>query len=712
MRHTIGTAALCLAIGAVALTTMPAVAAAAAPVVFRQGAGGTPFQVVNKTGVVQLGGGGLGTAVGELAAIGATSPGYQQLGVAQPDPVSAQALSGGDVLVTDEANRLVAEFSSTGSLVWSYRIPDSASAPVSARSLTGGSVTASDGSVLDGLVLICDQGGDRVFVIDANASDQVVWQYGATDSPGGGVDRLSSPLSAEWLPIAGATGSDFARYGNVAICDAGNHRVIVVRAADYTGAGSEAGFGAQSIVWQYGNGTSGTAVDELETPTSVQRLDAAHGDMLICDRQAARVIEVDAADYDASAPNDGFTAKSVVWQFSSSGGYTLQAPTCALGSFGGDSVIWIADAGLQSPRVLGVATGTSDPPTGHRVFADYATGSAQSTGFTASLSKPASLSQVAPSDANGGSLVVADPGEQRVVTIGTAGSGSVRLASSALRRTGRKQLLSVRCVLGPIPTSNVSVQYSINGGSLQNLGTFRVVSGTVAGTVATTIAFPPLTVAKKVAYYISFSAGPDAFAPELLSLTTTYQPWTAKSSGSGGGGASGDRKNSNGSASSNGSGAGGGSGSGGGVGGGAGSGSGQGTGSGRGSGSTDLNGSVTGAGSTSAAATLPAAVAASGAAENAAQTVSGYAFKASGRAGGGEGGGSPSGGLGLPFLPVSGGVAGVALLLLVGPWAERRRLRLFTRWDPNVPRPFPAERTTDMPRRPRGRRPSGVFIRS
>ncbi len=163
------------------------------------------------------------------------------------------------MLVADPANHLVAEFSPSGSLVWSYRVPGSASAPVSARSLTGGSVTASGGDVRDGLVLICDEGADRIFIIDASASDQVVWQYGSTDLPGSGVDHLDSPTSAEWLPIAGATGSDFTRYGNVAICDTANHRVIVVRAADYTGAGSDAGFSALSIVWQYGSGASGIA---------------------------------------------------------------------------------------------------------------------------------------------------------------------------------------------------------------------------------------------------------------------------------------------------------------------------------------------------------------------------------------------------------------------------------------------------------------------
>ncbi len=703
------TAVLCLAGGVALLAPAPAVASAVATRTYTLGSGGTAFRVASGNGVGGLAGGGLGAAVGELASIGAASPGYEQLGVAQPDPVSVQALDGGDVLVADAANRLVAEFSSGGALVWSYRIADAASAPVSARSLSGQSVTAS-GGVLGGLVLICDQGGDRAFIIDANAGDQVVWQYGTTDAAGSDVDHLDAPASAEWLPVSGASGSDFTRYGNVAVCDAGNHRVIVVRTADFTGAGSGGGFSAQSIVWQYGSaGASGSGVDQLEQPVSVQRLDAAagttHGDMLICDRQAARVIEVRSADYDAAASYDGFTAASVVWQFSSSGDVTLQAPTCALGGFDGDSVIWIVDAGQQYPRLLGVATGAYTTsggghvgPAAHRVFADDVTGSALSTGFTALLSAPAWLSQVAASDPDHpGALVVADPGERRVVTLGTGASVGVRLAAVDLGRSGRKQVLSVRCVLGPVPTSAVSVSYSIDGGSLRSLGSFRVEPGTVSGSVTTTpIAFPPLTVGRNIAYSVTFAAGGAAFAPALLSLTTAFRPWTAKASGSGGGGASGDRKDSNGDASGNDSSAGGGAGSGGGVGGGTGSGSGQGAGSGRGSGSTDANGAQTGG--TAGGAAPPAAVAASGAAGST-QTISGYVFRAAGRAGGGEGGGSASQGLGSAFLPASLGAAGVVMLLLAGPWRERRRLRLFAGWGDDLPRPFPAEQTRELPPR-------------
>jgi hypothetical protein len=65
--------------------------------------------------------------------------------------------------------------------------------------------------------------------------------------------------------------------------------------------------------------------------------------------------------------------------------------------------------------------------------------------------------------------------------------------------------------------------------------------------------------------------------------------------------------------------------------------------------------------------------------------------------------------MGLPLLPALGGLAGVALLLVVGPWAARRRLHVFTGWDEHVPRPFPADRTTEMPRRFSLPRPLGRY---
>ena len=278
----------------------------------------------------------------------------------------------------------------------------------------------------------------------------VSWQYGQTAGAGAGVDQLDGPTSADVLPN-----------GNVAICDAGNHRVIVVRAGDFKGTsgGADAGFSASSIVWQYGQtGVSGDGVDQLKRPTSVQALiaGASQGNLLICDQGAQRRIEVRAQDY-----AHGFTDKSIVWQFpasgAGSGASSLSAPSCALGNNGSDNLVWIADAG----RVLGVATDSiSGRPGRHVVFAEY--GPSDGTPFSGSLSAPASLSQ-----AGNGSLVVADPGGHRVVDIGTTADSAVVVQSVNLNGglAIRKQFVSIRCTYRAVPGAQITVSYLIDGGA-------------------------------------------------------------------------------------------------------------------------------------------------------------------------------------------------------------------------------------------------------
>ncbi len=358
-RRAVGAAIVCLAAGVALLAAAPSAGAAA----FVQGAGGVSFKVASETGGVADLGGALAATVGQLESIDASAGGgYDKLGVTQPDPVSAQPLSDGgdgrdDILVADAANRLVAEFSYVWdsdskswlwSPVWSYTSADdsSLSSPVSARSISGNRVGAS-GHTGDGYVLICDRGADRVFIVDAT-TNLPVWQYGTAGTAGAGIDQLHSPTSAEWI-ANGKASPNIADDGDVAICDAGNHRVIVVRAGDYVKSATDAGFSANSITWQYGASGYGSGTDQLESPTSVQQLSPSKN-MLICDKAAARAIEVRYGDYDAALPQDGFTSGSIVWQFSRSGAYALSSPTSALSSLGG--AVWIADTG----HVYGVAT--------------------------------------------------------------------------------------------------------------------------------------------------------------------------------------------------------------------------------------------------------------------------------------------------------------------------------------------------------------------
>ena len=665
-------AALAVAAAIALVASGPAVAAQST---FSQGVVGSPFSLVTPLSrdVVVTGGDdqSVSLKIGELQVLDARTPGYASLGAAAADPRSVQVLSDNGMLVADAGNALVAEFDASGTLVWSYRAADLRT-PVCARRLA------------DGRTLIVDKAAARVFIV--NPAGDLVWQYGEVGQPGAGVDRLDAPTWAEVL-----------NDGNVAICDVGNHRVIVVRAVDYAATAADAGFRADSIVWQYGTtGVSGAGVDELVTPASVQPLTAgaAHGNMLICDTGAGRVVEVRASDFSASASHHGFTAGSVVWQYPESGSSTasLSAPGSALGSNGSDNIVWIADTG--GGRVLGVATGSiSGRPSRHDVFAEY--GPSGGTPLAGSLSAPAALSQ-----ASDGRLAVADPGGQRVVVLGTTSEvASVVSKSLDLGLAGRKRFVSVTSAFALVPTAPITVLYRIDGGASKVLGSFGGGSDMSGGSGVKTIPFPPLTVGSRISYQVVFTTGSRAFAPVLQSLTISYEPWRSKTSGSGGGGASGNRRNSNGAAgtysypaTSGGSG----SGSGGGVGGGTGSGSGSGTGHGRGSGSSgSVYGTDSGAdsGVSSMGADLPSSVDPAATAPGSEASVSGYRMKAAGFAGGGEGGGSAldtSAANGWLLVPASVGLLS-AILLGVPALMTRRHVRLYAEYDVARPRALPAD---------------------
>jgi len=681
-------AAACVVVCVVALAVTSVFAlvapgrAVAAVSTYPQGIPGSPFLLVTPLSedVVMSGEDDqtVSLKVGALQVLDAHAAGYAALGVLRSDPRSVQALGNGGMLVADGQNRLVAEFDAAGALVWSYGAGDDPDVitPVCAQRLN------------DGRTLIVDGQAARVFIVTGDGRTE--WQYGITGEPGAGAGRLDGPTSAE--VVAG---------GNVAICDAGNHRVIVVRASDYDAAAPDAGFTADSIVWQYGTtGVSGDGVDELVTPTSLRCLIAggSRGNMLICDAGADRVLEVRASDFDATAPSHGFTAKSIVWRFPKAGStaVSLENPGCALGSNGSDNIVWIADTG--SGRVLGVATGSiSGRPTRHQVFAVY--GASSATPPEGSLSAPVALSQ-----ARDGRLLVADQGARRVVAVGTTSDvGSVHSALFDCGLTRRKRFASLTCAFARVPLAPIAVSYRIDRGSWQLLGRFGGGADMSAGSGIKTVPFPPLTVGRRIAYQITLSTGSRACAPALESLTIAYEPWTSSSDGSGGGGDGGDRRDSSG-----GSGiyrypatsAGAGSGSGGGEGGGEGSGSGAGAGSGRGTGdSGGLAGSATGAvGAGASGAEAPAELSQSnGGAGGTTSRVSGYIMRAAGTAGGGEGGGedTPSGR--SPIVWASGLLFAVVLMASPG-LIERRRLRMFKGWGLDTPRPYPAERTRRRPR--------------
>jgi hypothetical protein len=190
------------------------------------------------------------------------------------EPNSGQFNKPGNLLIADRLNHRVIEVDrDTHEIVWQFGDGNSVAGP---RSV----VAPSDAQRVGEWTLICgasaaastdpnaekELGDHRVLLVDA--SGKMFWQYGQAGVAGSDVNQLNTPVGAVFLP-----------YGNILICDQGNHRVIEVSMVSKT------------IVWQHGTtGTSGTGRNYLNSPGSVQLLD--NGNILIADTGNNRVIEV------------------------------------------------------------------------------------------------------------------------------------------------------------------------------------------------------------------------------------------------------------------------------------------------------------------------------------------------------------------------------------------------------------------------------------
>ncbi len=180
----------------------------------------------------------------------------------------------GNILIADRLNHRVIEVDrDTHEIVWQFGDGNSVAGP---RSV----VAPSDAERVGEWTLICggtaatstdpnaakELGDHRVLLVDA--SGKIFWQYGQAGVAGSDVNQLNTPMHATYLP-----------YGNILICDQGNHRVIEVSTVTKT------------IVWQHGTtGTSGTGHNQLCSPSSAGLLD--NGNILIADAGNNRVLEV------------------------------------------------------------------------------------------------------------------------------------------------------------------------------------------------------------------------------------------------------------------------------------------------------------------------------------------------------------------------------------------------------------------------------------
>ena len=119
---------------------------------------------------------------------------------------------------------------------------------------------------------------DSAGVYEVDAAGRIVWSYTRTDDP------ALVPFHATRTPA-----------GTTLIVDRWQRTVIEVDAA-------------RNVIWRY---------DDLIDPFQATRL--SDGNTLIAENQAARVIEVRSSDYDPTAPDNGYTEASVVWQYGVTG---------------------------------------------------------------------------------------------------------------------------------------------------------------------------------------------------------------------------------------------------------------------------------------------------------------------------------------------------------------------------------------------------------
>jgi len=345
---------------------------------------------------------------------------YRRPGAQPYEPFSAVRLPNGNTLVASRTNEVL-EVTPGGKTVWSYtRLKDNPQLTnvYAARRLANGNT------------LIVDRRGD--FVIEVTPAKKVVWRYGAEPGESLQPGSLYDPWYAERLAN-----------GNTLIVDnRGGTRVIEVRTSDYDAGDPALGYTDDSIVWQYGQaGVAGIGEGQLASPRCAQRL--ANGNTLITDAGDR--------DYSGNRVIEATRAGAIVWQFGVAGEAGrdlthLDRPSAAQRLSNGNTVV----AEEDGQRLLEVnAAGV--------VVDLYGPGEIAVPGPV--LSKLRSVHRT-----SGGTTLVTDPQNQRVVELGYPLRGTATSNSLWLGLPGVRKAVSRIEVIAEKPAgTSVGVAYSLDG---------------------------------------------------------------------------------------------------------------------------------------------------------------------------------------------------------------------------------------------------------
>ncbi len=306
--------------------------------------------------------------------------------------------------------------------------------------------------------------------------------------------------------------------GDVLIADSlDNHRAIEVRADDYDPSAPNDGYTAGSIVWQYG--TTGVYGDGVDQLKQVRSPQRlANGDTLIADAEGQRAIEVRTSDYDPSKPNAGYTAASIVWQYGTGAKGPLSDPNTA--------------TRIESGPLKGltVITDTGDD----RILWVDASGTVVDEFDTQSFDRPIDADPSDGSDPRGalyagdGSLWIPDPGYKRAIRVGNAGSGTVTTAPIDCGQPGARKAF-VRLTLKGTSSSvtSFSVHYRIDAGAWRSCGPLS------GGRVFT---FPGGATGKAIALQLTLASKDRRLTPALEGFSVEFAKPAVSGARSGGGG--------------------------------------------------------------------------------------------------------------------------------------------------------------------------------
>lgn len=209
------------------------------------------------------------------------------------DSISHEFNKPGNVLIADQYNNRVIEADKSGKIVWSYGAGPTGFAEatsvigvtdaerigtytlITAPGTVGGIIPQVPVTLLDNRVILVSKHG------------KILWQYGQFGLSGTGANLLNHPVQSTFVPRKEKSKCEkkcekkrrhhrYLNGGTVLITDQGNNRVIAVNEK-------------KKIVWEY-PGTNVTPADQLNAPTSAQKLHNGH--VLIADGGNNRAIEV------------------------------------------------------------------------------------------------------------------------------------------------------------------------------------------------------------------------------------------------------------------------------------------------------------------------------------------------------------------------------------------------------------------------------------